>query len=181
MSGQTEKESSPPKQGRLGVTLRTLTDTESRHASALELFFDLVLAVAIAALGELLARDTSLRGFLRYGALFVPVWWAWVGYTFYADRFETDGVGRRMLGLALQCWRTRGLGDFWQHVLVADGSCDVSMDPIVSYWDAAALLPIVVEAGGRWSTIDGATPALPESLVCTNGLLHDTVVGLLDA
>jgi low temperature requirement protein LtrA len=99
MSGQTEKESSPPKQGRLGVTLRTLTDTESRHASALELFFDLVLAVAIAALGERLARDTSLMGFLRYGALFVPVWWAWVGYTFYADRFETDDLIYRLLVL----------------------------------------------------------------------------------
>lgn len=83
----------------LGVTLRTLTDTESRHASALELFFDLVLAVAIAALGELLAHDTSLRGFLRYGALFVPVWWAWVGYTFYADRFETDDLLYRLLVL----------------------------------------------------------------------------------
>jgi len=83
----------------LRVTLRTLTNTESRHASALELFFDLVLAVAIAALGELLAHDTSLRGFLRYGALFVPVWWAWVGYTFYADRFETDDLIYRLLVL----------------------------------------------------------------------------------
>ena len=83
----------------LRVTLRTLTNTESRHASALELFFDLVLAVAIAALGELLALDTSLRGFLRYGALFVPVWWAWVGYTFYADRFETDDLIYRLLVL----------------------------------------------------------------------------------
>ena len=83
----------------LRVTLRTLTNTESRHASALELFFDLVLAVAIAALGELLTRDTSLRGFLRYGALFVPVWWAWVGYTFYADRFETDDLFYRLLVL----------------------------------------------------------------------------------
>ena len=83
----------------LRVTLRTLTDTESRHASALELFFDLVLVLAIAALGELLAHDTSLGGFLRYGALFVPVWWAWVGYTFYADRFETDDLIYRLLVL----------------------------------------------------------------------------------
>jgi low temperature requirement protein LtrA len=98
MSGQSENESEPGN-SRLRVTLRTLTDTESRHASALELFFDLVLAVAIAALGELLAHDTSVRGFLRYGALFVPVWWAWVGYTFYADRFETDDLVYRLLVL----------------------------------------------------------------------------------
>ena len=99
MSGQTEKGSGAGPTSGLRVTLRTLTDTESRHASALELFFDLVLAVAIAALGELLAHDTSLRGFLRYGALFVPVWWAWVGYTFYADRFETDDLFYRLLVL----------------------------------------------------------------------------------
>ena len=79
--------------------LRTLTDAESRHASSLELFFDLVLAVGIAALGAMLSRDTSLDGFLRYGALFVPVWWAWVGYTFYADRFESDDLIYRLLVL----------------------------------------------------------------------------------
>ena len=74
----------------------------------------------------------------------------------------------------------RGLGDFWQHTLVAEGAFDISVDPIVSYWDAAALLPIIEEAGGRWSTLDGDRPALPESLVCTNGLLHDAVIGVLD-
>lgn len=79
--------------------LRTLTDTESRHASALELFFDLVLAVAVASLGSMLSRDTSLVGFVRFGALFVPIWWAWVGYTFYADRFESDDLIYRVLVL----------------------------------------------------------------------------------
>jgi low temperature requirement protein LtrA len=97
--GETRRRRGRTDTASLRVTLRTLTDTESRHASALELFFDLVLAVAIAALGELLARDTSLGGFLRYGALFVPVWWAWVGYTFYADRFETDDLIYRLLVL----------------------------------------------------------------------------------
>ncbi len=79
--------------------LRTLTDTEARHASNLELFFDLVLAVAIAALGQSLTSDPSLTGFLHFGALFVPVWWAWVGYTFYADRFESDDFVYRLLVL----------------------------------------------------------------------------------
>ena len=89
-------------------------------------------------------------------------------------RFDLDGVGDRMMALSRECWRTRGLGDFWQHMLVADGSFDVSIDPIVAYWDAAALLPIIEEAGGRWSTIDGGTdPRSADSLVCTNGRLHD--------
>jgi len=96
------------------------------------------------------------------------------------ERFDTDGVGDRMLELAHRCWRMRGLGDFWQHVLVAEGAVDISIDPIVSYWDAAALFPIIDEAGGQWSTLAGDRPALPESLVCTNGLLHDAVIGMLD-
>lgn len=97
-----------------------------------------------------------------------------------AERFATDTIGERLLGLSHRGWRTRGFGDFWQHVLVADGSVDVSVDPTVAYWDVAALLPIVEEAGGRWSTIGGATDArTADSLVCTNGVLHDEVVAAL--
>lgn len=96
------------------------------------------------------------------------------------ERFDADGIGERMLELAHRCWRTRGFGDFWQHALVAEGAFDISVDPIVSYWDAAALLPIIEEAGGSWSTLAGDRPALPESLVCTNGVLHDSVIGVLD-
>jgi histidinol-phosphatase len=93
------------------------------------------------------------------------------------ERF--DSVGERLLGLSRACWRTRALGDFWQHVLVADGSFDISIDPIVAYWDAAALLPIIAEAGGRWSTVEGETPSHPSSLVCTNGVLHDAALECL--
>ena len=95
-------------------------------------------------------------------------------------RFDEDGIGDRMLDLAHRCWRTRGLGDFWQHMLVAEGAFDISIDPIVSYWDVAALVPIINEAGGRWSTVTGECPPQPESFVCTNGLLHDVVTGALD-
>ena len=63
-----------------------------------------------------------------------------------------------MLALAHRCWRTRGLGDFWQHMLVAEGAVDIAMDPIVSLWDIAALIPIIDEAGGRWSTRRRARP-----------------------
>ena len=94
-------------------------------------------------------------------------------------RFDTDGIGDRMLALAHRCWRMRGLGDFWQHMLVAEGAFDISIDPIVSYWDAAALLPILEAAGGRWSTIAGDRPHEPESLVCTNGLVHDAALAVL--
>lgn len=61
-----------------------------RHASWLELFFDLVFVLAVAEVAGVLERDLSPAGFARFAALFVPVWWSWVGYTFYADRFEND-------------------------------------------------------------------------------------------
>jgi low temperature requirement protein LtrA len=79
--------------------LRTLEedDGDERHATWLELFFDLVFVVAVAQLADGLAEDPSLRGFLVFAGLFVPVWWAWVGYTFYADRFDTDDPPHRVL------------------------------------------------------------------------------------
>jgi low temperature requirement protein LtrA len=77
--------------------LRTLAERgQERHASALELFFDLVFVVAAASLAALLEKAPSAEGFVRYGALFVPIWWAWVGYAFYADRFETDDLVNRL-------------------------------------------------------------------------------------
>ena len=82
--------------------LRALEDEEGgeRHATWLELFFDLVFVVAIAQLADGLAEDPSVHGFLVFAGLFVAVWWAWVGYTFYADRFDTDDPPQRILMLA---------------------------------------------------------------------------------
>jgi histidinol-phosphatase len=93
--------------------------------------------------------------------------------------FEGGAIGPRLLDLSHRCWRTRGIGDFWQHMLVAEGAFDIAVDPIVSLWDVAALVPIVAEAGGRWSTVDGREDAAGESFVCTNGRLHDDVLAAL--
>ena len=81
--------------------LRTVEDDDGdeRHATWLELFFDLVFVVAIAQLADGLAEDPSVHGFLIFAGLFVAVWWAWVGYTFYADRFDTDDPPHRVLML----------------------------------------------------------------------------------
>jgi len=96
-----------------------------------------------------------------------------------ADRFRADGIGERLLALSHACWRTRGLGDFWQHMLVAEGAFDIAIDPIVSLWDVAALVPILEAAGGRWSTVAGDANVDGGSFVCTNGLLHDAVIAAL--
>jgi low temperature requirement protein LtrA len=75
-------------------------DTAERHATWIELFFDLVFVVAIAQLSHLISDDPSTTAFLRYAALFVPVWSIWLGFTVYADRFDTDDVPHRILMLA---------------------------------------------------------------------------------
>lgn len=77
--------------------LRTLDDEDGeRHASWLELFFDVVFVVAIAQLAHELAVDHSLHGFAVFGALFLPVFIAWQGFTIYADRFDTDDAVFRL-------------------------------------------------------------------------------------
>ncbi|SFR94526.1 Low temperature requirement protein LtrA [Halomicrobium zhouii] len=63
-----------------------------RHATWLELFFDLVYIVAIAELGAFLREGLSLVAILEYASLFVLVWWTWVGFSYYADIFDTDDL-----------------------------------------------------------------------------------------
>jgi low temperature requirement protein LtrA len=74
-------------------------NNSNRHATWLELFYDLVFAVVIFQLGHNLEEDFSLYGFLGFLALFVPVWWSWTGAAFYASRFDTDDLGHRILVL----------------------------------------------------------------------------------
>jgi histidinol-phosphatase len=93
-----------------------------------------------------------------------------------SERFEGDGFGARALELSHRCWRTRGIGDFWHHVLVAEGALDVAIEPAVALWDVAAIVPVVEEAGGRFTNLSGAPGPGGGSAVSTNGLLHDEVL-----
>ncbi|MEP6788749.1 MAG: low temperature requirement protein A [Acidobacteriota bacterium] len=78
--------------------LRTLEQGVSeRHASWLELFFDLVFVLAVSQVAHVLSGHTDLGGFIKYTALFVPIWYTWVGFTFYGDRFETEETAFRVL------------------------------------------------------------------------------------
>ncbi len=89
------------------------------------------------------------------------------------------GLSDEFLGLTRSVWRTRAFGDFWSHMLVAEGACDVSAEPEVSLWDLAALQVIVTEAGGRFTSLEGETTPDGGSVVCTNGHLHDEVLSRL--
>lgn len=66
-----------------------------RRATWLELFYDLIYVVVVAALGAELAGNVTPLGLLGFVALFVPVWWSWSGVTFYNDRFDTDDAIHR--------------------------------------------------------------------------------------
>jgi histidinol-phosphatase len=83
------------------------------------------------------------------------------------------------LQLTRSVWRSRAYGDFWSHVLVAEGAVDVSAEPAVSLWDLAALQVIVEEAGGTFTDLTGKPTPDGGSVVCTNGRLHSEVLGLL--
>lgn len=93
--------------------------------------------------------------------------------------WEDKGLLDRVLQLSRDCWRTRAFGDFWSHVLVAEGSVDASFEPEVSLWDLAALQVIVEEAGGRFTSLAGEARPDGGSVVCSNGLLHDEVLAAL--
>jgi histidinol-phosphatase len=77
-------------------------------------------------------------------------------------------------------WRTRGIGDFWSHMLVAEGAVDVAIEPSLALWDMAALDIIVREAGGTFTNTAGQNGPFGGSGVSTNGVLHNAVINGLD-
>jgi len=93
--------------------------------------------------------------------------------------WEQHGMGEEFLALARACWRTRGFGDFWSHMLVAEGAADLAVEPEVEVWDLAAPQVIVEEAGGRFTNLDGIPTPAGGSVVSSNGLLHDRVLATL--
>lgn len=80
---------------------------------------------------------------------------------------------------SMNCWRTRGYGDFYSHVLVAEGTVEISAEPDLSLWDVAALIPVIREAGGEATNFQGEDPLYGPGLVATNGALHFGVLGIL--
>jgi histidinol-phosphatase len=89
------------------------------------------------------------------------------------------GFERQYLDLSHRAWSSRGLSDFWQHCLVAEGAVDVALEPYLNTWDYVPVQLIVEEAGGRCSDFAGGPPAHRASFVSTNGRLHDAVLEAL--
>jgi histidinol-phosphatase len=120
-------------------------------------------------------------------------WWAARGEGAFADgepirvsnvRALADAVGfatyaRDLVALEPHVWHARGLGDFWQHVLVAEGAADAAVDAELALWDYAAVALVVSEAGGRCTALDGGPPRPDMQVVSSNGALHDAVLDRL--
>jgi histidinol-phosphatase len=83
------------------------------------------------------------------------------------------------LELVHRCWSARAWGDFWQHMLVAEGSIDIAVDGEANPWDLAAVQVIITEAGGRFSDLDGVERYDGGSGLSSNGALHDEALALL--
>jgi len=77
-------------------------------------------------------------------------------------------------------WRTRGIGDFWSHMLVAEGAVDVAIEPKLAIWDMAALDIVVREAGGRFTNTAGINGSLGGSGLSTNSAIHQKIVDKLN-
>ena len=86
------------------------------------------------------------------------------------------GREEAFLGLTRDLWRTRAFGDFWSYMLVAEGAVDLAAEPQVALHDLAAPAIVVTEAGGRFTSLDGADGPAGGTAVATNGLIHDEVL-----
>jgi len=131
-------------------------------------------------------------------------WWAAVGHGAYAGKhtmaatpIKVSGVGRladasfcysdltgweevsrldEMLDIMRATWRNRSYGDFYGYMLVAEGAVDIMVEPELSLWDVAALVPIVTEAGGTFTDLAGRPGPAGGSAIATNGKLHDEIL-----
>jgi histidinol-phosphatase len=150
----------------------------------------------------------EVDGHVDLGVVSAPAlgrrWWARRGEGAYAgapggrvEKIHVSGIARledatvssgcmgdfehldRIAGLRARAGRDRGFGDFWSHMLVAEGACDVGLDPVASVWDLAALQVVVEEAGGRFTDFSGVARTDGGSAISSNGLLHDTVLAAL--
>ena len=138
--------------------------------------------------GTLIALERE--GAFTCGVVSAPAlgkrWWASRGNGAFADgvslRVSTTRelaeaavsctYGRDLAALESCTWHARGIGDFWSHMLVAEGALDAAVDASLKLWDYAAVMPIVLEAGGRFERVG-------RQWMSSNGLLHDAVASAL--
>jgi Archaeal fructose-1,6-bisphosphatase and related enzymes of inositol monophosphatase family len=95
------------------------------------------------------------------------------------QQWDEAGYLDRLVALTRRAWRDRAYGDLWSYALLAEGLIDVVGEFGVHPYDIAALIPIVEEAGGRFTSVTGGAPLWDPAPLATNGALHDTVLAAL--
>ena len=102
---------------------------------------------------------------------------AWVQVTDYADLTRRrPKFAKRLLASSFSC---RAWGDAYGYLLVATGRVDVMIDPIMNIWDIAPLKPIITEAGGVFTDLDGVDNAMGTSSLACNSMLHKELMGFI--
>ncbi|QIK62463.1 histidinol phosphatase [Leucobacter viscericola] len=95
------------------------------------------------------------------------------------EQWDLAGYLQPLIALSRAVWRDRAYGDMWSYMLLAEGLVDIVAEFDVKPYDLAALVPIVREAGGKFTDIDGAESAWNGSSLATNGALHDAVIAVV--
>ena len=93
---------------------------------------------------------------------------------------DAAGLGQALHRVTALAWRDRGFGDFWGHMLVAQGSAEAMLEYGVNPWDMAAPHVIITEDGGRMTDLAGRPSWSGPQVLTTNGGLHDRILELLE-
>jgi histidinol-phosphatase len=93
--------------------------------------------------------------------------------------WDDEGQLENLLVLSRKVWRTRAYGEMWSYMLVAEGALDIAGEFDLQPYDMAALIPVIEEAGGRFTAVDGTPGPWSGSALATNGVLHDETLRVL--
>ena len=88
------------------------------------------------------------------------------------QHWDSSGMLEPLISLSRKVWRTRAYGDFWSYMLLAEGALEIVAEHDLKIYDIAALVPIVEEAGGKFSDLAGPLTDQSSSVMASNGLLH---------
>jgi len=95
--------------------------------------------------------------------------------------WDEEGRLDDVVALSRSVWRSRAIGDMWSYMLLAEGALDIVGEFDLKPYDMAALIPIIEEAGGRFTSVDGVPGPWNGSALATNGVLHDRVLAALNS
>lgn len=95
------------------------------------------------------------------------------------EQWDVAGYLQPLIALARSVWQDRAYGDMWSYMLLAEGLVDIVAEFDLDPYDLAAFVPIIREAGGRFTDIEGNESIWNGSSLATNGSLHDAVIAKL--